>query len=482
MRALRSLALIGIILLSIKLASSTITIGHEWGDDFAWYIMQTKSIVNGNTDALMETGTFINTQSTMQVGPIAYPWGFPLILIPFYWSHGVDPIILKIPGMLFYASFLVILYCWMNTRLTRTESLIAVSLFAFNPMLIKFQDHILSDIPFLFFSTLTLLFVQQERSRKMQAIWIGLSAFLTAFLRMTGILLLGSFVLIEFLRLLEQRADREAAWRIITDTITVCIAFALPFLTSTLLLPSGGESYFAQFSTTSLQTIQNFSVAYFYLFGEFFGKSAGQTYLYYFVFFLFLLGAWKRKKEDRFLILFFILWMIVHITYPYIQGARYIFPLLPIFIYFAFQGANAIIGALQLSLKQGRYVSYVFWLLIGAMLLYGSITQAHANLGRERRIGGPFDPFTKQVYDYVKQKTPSDSVIVFFKPRLMTLMTDHLSIMSMECDRLLTGDYVVISKKDGGNQQIPPDEISNCNLPLNKVFQNLRFIIYKVDK
>ena len=116
------------------------------------------------------------------------------------------------------------------------------------------------------------------------------------------------------------------------------------------------------------------------------------------------------------------------------------------------------------------------------MLLYVSINQAHDNLGRERRIGGPFDPFTKQVYDYVKQKTPSDSVIVFFKPRLMTLMTDHLSIMSMECDHLLTGDYIVLSKKDGRNQQISPDEISICNLPINKVFQNLRFIIYKVDK
>lgn len=482
MRTLRSLTLVVIVLLSIKLASSTITFGHEWGDDFAWYIMQAKSIVNGKTDALIEMGKFINTQSTMQVGPVAYPWGYPIILIPFFQSRGIDPIILKIPDMLFYASFLLCLYELMKTRLTPTESLIAVSLFAFNPMLIKFQDHILSDIPFLFFSTLTLLLIQQERSDKLHAVWIGLSVFLTAFLRTTGILLLGSFVLIEFFKLWKQRKDRETTRGIITNTVTVCIAFALPFLASIILLPNGGESYFSQYSALSLQSIWKFSVAYFYLFGEFFGKSIGQTFLYYFVFLLFLLGAWKRKKEDTFLILFFILWMIVHITWPYLQGARFIFPLLPIFIYFAFQGTNLIVGTLKHWQPQARYLSYVFWLLICAMLLYVSINQAHDNLGRERRIGGPFDPFTKQVYDYVKQKTPSDSVIVFFKPRLMTLMTDHLSIMSMGCDRLLTGDYIVLSKKDGRNQQIPPDEISNCNLPMNKVFQNLRFIIYKVDK
>jgi hypothetical protein len=482
MRTLRVLILVVIVLLSVGFASSTITFGHEWGDDFAWYIMQAKSIVNGKTDAVIETGNFINTRSTMPVGPDAYPWGYPIILIPFLQSRGVDPIILKIPDMLFYASFLLCLYELMKTRLTQTESLIAVSLFAFNPMLIKFQDHILSDIPFLFFSTLTLLLIQQERSDKLHAVSIGLSVFLTTFLRMTGILLLGSFLLVELFKLWEQRRNHETARRIITNGIIVCSVFVLPFLAIIILLPNGGESYFSQYSVLSLQSIWKFAVAYFYLFGEFFGKSTGQTFLYYFVFLLFLLGAWKRKKEDMLFILFFILWMIIHITWPYLQGARFIFPLLPIFIYFAFQGTNAIIGMLKYSQERGRYISYVFWLLVTGMLLYGSISQAQDNLQRERRIGGPFDPFSKQVYDYVKQKTPSDSVIVFFKPRVMTLMTDHLSIMSTECDRLLTGDYVVISKKDGSNQQIPPNEISSCNAPLNKVFQNLRFIIYKVDK
>ncbi|MEP7133483.1 MAG: glycosyltransferase family 39 protein [Chloroflexota bacterium] len=482
MRTLRGLILVVIVLLSVGFASSTITFGHEWGDDFAWYIMQAKSIVNGKTDALIETGNFINTRSTMSVGPDAYPWGYPIILIPFIQSQGVDPIILKIPDMLFYASFLLCLYELMKTRLTQTESLIAVSLFAFNPMLIKFQDHILSDIPFLFFSTLTLLLVQQKQSNRLNAIWIGLSVFLTAFLRTTGILLLGSFLLVELFKLWEQRRNHATARRIITDGIIVCSAFALPFLASIILLPNGGESYFSQYSALSLESIRKFTVAYFYLFGEFFGKSTGQTFLYYFIFLLFLFGAWKRKKEDMFFILFSILWMIIHITWPYLQGARFIFPLLPIFIYFAFQGTNAVIETLKHRQEQGRYIFYAFWLLVTAMLLYGSISQAHDNLQRERRIGGPFDPFTKQVYAYVKQKTPSDSVIVFFKPRVMTLMTDHLSIMSTKCDRLLTGDYVVISKKDGSNQQIPPNEISNCNAPLNKVFQNLRFIIYKVDK
>ena len=154
---------------------------------------------------------------------------------------------------------------------------------------------------------------------------------------------------------------------------------------------------------------------------------------------------------------------------------------MPIFIYFAFQGGHAIVGGLKRWQEPGGYVFQTFWLVIAVMLLYGSILQAQGNLQRDRRIGGPFDPFTKQIYDFVTKKTPSDSVIVFFKPRVMALMTGHNSIMSKECGRMLLGDYVVLSKKDGNNQQIPPDDFVQCNLPADKVFENLRFIIYQIN-
>ena len=187
MRNIRNSFLIVIVLLSLAISSSTLTRGHEWGDDWASYVMQAQSILNGKTHEFVERNTFTIFKSSFQIGPVAYPWGYPIILIPFFQSQGIDPIILKIPDMLFYASFLLCLYELMKTRLTPTESLIAVSLFAFNPMLINFQDHILSDIPFLFFSTLTLLLIQQERPNRLHAVWIGLSVFMTAFLRTTGI-------------------------------------------------------------------------------------------------------------------------------------------------------------------------------------------------------------------------------------------------------------------------------------------------------
>jgi hypothetical protein len=85
------------------------------------------------------------------------------------------------------------------------------------------------------------------------------------------------------------------------------------------------------------------------------------------------------------------------------------------------------------------------------------------------------------VYNFIRTKTPPDSVIVFYKPRAMRLFTDRDTFMSTECDRLLLGDYLVLSYK-AENSQIPPAEIGKCGLNLLKVFENNKFIVYMLPK
>src|SRR5215211_7823026 len=162
-----------VVVISLIIGAGTLRRGHEWGDDFASYIMQAKSVVNGTTSEFVEHNSFTIFQSSIQIGPIAYPWGYPLILTPAYIIKGINPLALKLPGLFFYAGFLVCLYLLLTTRLTETESLLIVALFAFNPLLLQFLDQILSDIPFLFFSTLSLLLMTRKGKRsQLQAIAI----------------------------------------------------------------------------------------------------------------------------------------------------------------------------------------------------------------------------------------------------------------------------------------------------------------------
>jgi hypothetical protein len=144
---------------------------------------------------------------------------------------------------------------------------------------------------------------------------------------------------------------------------------------------------------------------------------------------------------------------------------------------------KAVIDKLPQAYHQtGQRVFYSFWLLMAGIFLFTSSTNAYTNLQNDRTINGPFDPYSREVYDYIKQETPPDSVVIFFKPRVMVIMTDHHTIMSTECNRMLKGDYLVLSRKVGENQQITPENIAACNLPLNQVLKNNRFVVYQIQK
>lgn len=474
----------GIILVALILGAGMLRSGHEWGDDWAWYVLQAQSIWDGTVDEFIEISDFTNYQSTTHLGPLAYPWGYPLILTPFYALNGISPLTLKIPGLLFFGGFLFVLYLFSASRLTQTESLILVALFAFNPLLLLFTDHIISDIPFLFFSTLTLYLVTRDEPRsRWHYAFIGAAVFGTTFLRATGLLLLGSFLAVEFFSLVRQRSDRDAVKRIVINSFIVCAVFAALWIVNAMIFPGGGESYLTQYENLTADLVRGFIGLYFMIFGWFFGAEPGWQYLYYFVLAFALIGAWIRRREEPFFLWFFVVWMLVHVTYPYWQGPRYIFPLLPIFIYFAFQGMKFVIGKLpEKNQTTGQWVFHGFWLLIIGYFLVYSASSVYVNLKEDRQINGPFDRFSMEVYDYIKRKAPPDSVLIFYKARVMRLMTGYPSIMINECDGMLKGDYLILSKKVGENNQVPPDQIKACNLPLDKELENRRFIIYKIEK
>jgi 4-amino-4-deoxy-L-arabinose transferase-like glycosyltransferase len=466
------------------MGSSRLTRGHEWGDDFASYIMQAKSIVNGDMQEFVERNSITIYQSSSQIGPVAYPWGYPLLLAPIYALRGISPLGLKLPGLFFFIGFLICFYLLMRTRLTRTESLLLVSLFAFNPLLIDFLDQILSDIPFLFFSTLALLLMANENKRStLGYAKLGIVIAFAFFIRTVGILFLVSFLFVEIYKAWNNRTNRPLIMGIFRNVFIVSITFGVFWAIYALIFPGGSESYFDQLKGFELGIALRFTRDYFLLFGSFFGDSIIWKYLYDVLFIFFLIGLWLRRKEDLSFVIFFFLWMLMLATWPIWQGPRFIFPLLPIFIYFTFQGMKATVMALPDAYHQpGQRVLFGFWILLTGVLLFNSSVGAAANLRNNRSINGPFDPYSVQIYNYIKEKTSPDSVVIFFKPRAMRLMTNHDTIMSMECSRMSLGDYIVLSRKVGENQQIAPGEIASCNLPLDEVLRNRRFIIFEILK
>jgi hypothetical protein len=483
MNKIRDPFLVVVLLVSLALGVSTLTRGHEWGDDWASYVMQAQSILNGNMDEFIERNSFTIFESSVQIGPVAYPWGYPLTLAPVLLLRGVHPLTLKLPGLFFFAGFLVCFYLLTETRLSRAERLLLLSLFAFSPVLIKSTDYVISDIPFLFsvFLTLWLMENAEVRAGKWSQVLVGAGIFLSFFFRTTGFVLLASYLAWQGWRFLSDRTRRK---EILTGAAVVSGVFVLLWLISSLIFPGGQGSYFRQLAGLTFDTLQSNLINYFYLFVQFFdpNAAAGWTYLYYFLFAFFLAGVWMRRHADRLLIIFFIFYFAVMILWPEWQGIRFIFPLIPLLIYFAFQGMLGAVAKLPgRYFPIGRTLHALFWVALTGIFLFTSANHAYANLVNNRRINGPFESFSMEMYEYVRENTPADSVMVFFKPRALRLFTNRDAIMSIECDRLLLGDYVILHK-NWEYSQILPGDIQNCRLPLKLVYENRKYLVYELQK
>ncbi len=477
-------ALLILLFLSAALGFGTLTRGQTWGDDFAAYLMQAKSLLRGDMNEFVAHNTFTVTQSSHQIGPAAYPWGFPLMLAPVYALTGLSPLALKLPGLLTFLGFLLVFFLWMQRRFATFDSLLAVAWFAFHPALLLFLDNILSDIPFLFLSTLSLwmadLYPQerQDKRRPMFAGGIGIAIFAAVFVRTQGWILLGSALLWLGLRFLRQPANRGSIAR---DMAILLAAFGLLWASTVLIFPGGQTSYLSLYAGFGPHTIPDNIAAYSQLFGSFFESLPLSQLIFGLFVALFMLGLATRFEREAFPILYALLYLIVLWSWPEWQGVRFLFPLLPIFILLAWHGLEALLSLLPSTWQRpGRLISHGVLALMAALFLWNAGSNAAANLQEDRAINGPFDPYSIELYDFIKEKTPPDSIIVFFKPRALRLMTNHDALAITECERLTLGDYLALSKKVGENLQIPPEQIGACNLPLETVFQNRRFVVYRI--
>jgi len=478
------------LLTSALLGSSVLTRGHFWGDDFAAYIGQAQSILRGEMDRFTERNAFTVTKSSHepghQMGPAAYPWGFPLILVPIYALIGLDPLALKLPGLLTYLAFLLVFFLLTKRRFTLIESLLVVSLFAFNPELLLFLDNILSDIPFLFLSTLAILLADiytqetQDKRRLIFAVITGVAIFAAVFVRTQGLLLLGAVLLWQGIRFLQGRETRRQT--AIESFITLA-GFGVLWGASSVIFPGGQTSYLSLYSDFSMNIFFDNIIRYSQLFDQFFLGLPGSGFVFGVFAMLFFIGVVSRWKDDLLFVLYAGLYLLVLWSWPEWQGFRFLFPMLPFFVYFAFWGFKAVLGKLDRKQKTlGGSIGYAFLLFVLGGFLVVAGSNAYGNLRSGREINGPFDPYSIETYDFIKGNTSPDSIIVFFKPRAMRLMTDRDSLALTECERMMEGDYLALSKKVGENLQIPPERIDECKLPLEMVFQNRRFIVYKLLK
>jgi 4-amino-4-deoxy-L-arabinose transferase-like glycosyltransferase len=141
-RVARHYLIISLFVTAILINIVTLKNGHNWGGDFAQYILCAKNILEGK--GYMQNVLF---------DPVdIYPPGFPLLLTPFIKIFGINFKWLKTLNIIFWYLSIFLIYR-IVTRHTRNKegAVAACMLLAFSFFFFIFKQNVLSEVPFLFF-------------------------------------------------------------------------------------------------------------------------------------------------------------------------------------------------------------------------------------------------------------------------------------------------------------------------------------------
>jgi len=491
----RVLLALGLIVLSSGIIAALIlTRGHNWGDDFAAYILQARSLIDGHMDDFVQRSAFTIEESSWRFGPVIFPWGLPILLAPIYAIFGVSLLAFKLLLTLCYMAFLIAFFFLARTRHTDTESLLLTAFMAFNLRMFQAQNEILSDLPFLLWSTLTLVLVERYLAQSAAAprnsvclVGIGLTIFMAAFTRPNGSLLFVPLAVAQLIRLGQRAPEGHGASGEVFETLVPYMVFGICYGMQAVLLPNSAVGLTDQWETLSWGSVWQNLKFYFLLPGDFLRDSKIGGYALYAVLLIsFGVALTRRRRDDAPMLLYVLATIALYVIFPLTQGTRYIFPILPVFFLFAFQGMKDAAGKLRSNL-QLRAVTLVcvLWAALAAASLGASLTDARRNMleGRQEP-SGPFSPAASPMFYFIRNATPADSNIVFFKPRVMRLLTDRDSFLTSNCEDLSKADYVVIAKDRRTPNQISPDHLQDCDasVSLTRVFGKGDFVIYSVSQ
>jgi hypothetical protein len=483
-----------LILFSSLLVSFNWSNGTDWGDDFAAYILQAISIANGEVSKFISQNHFTIHDSSYPVGPVTYPWGFPLLLFPVYEVFGLNFLSFKVVSLVFFIFFLLTLKLGFKRYLDYKEIVIFMAFFALNIEFINFADMVLSDIPFLFFSTLAIVLMSGKlalKSKKQAFIIftsLGIVIACAVMIRTNGILLLITYIFILTITFFGERfsqfkiyfCDPFKELAKISNTfkwmcrITPVLIILTIVVIANQILPDKQKSHLDFLTNVSINSIIDNTRYYAFLPASFFSPkdSLGKA-IYLVTFIFFIIGIKDKWKSTMVFIIYMVLTLSLYLIWPPRQGLRFLYPVMPFYVFYF------LIGIRKLS-KLSKYTStsIIFSSLIIIVVLIPTAITSIAHRALWRDIEGPLTSQSQEMFKFITEKTYKDEVVVFFKPRAMRLFTGRDSLVYSKPEDFRIREIYVYSKDHDHLNVRQLDLLSKLH-PFTKIFENDKFIVYR---
>ena len=480
--------------------------GHTWGGedsangDFAQYVSQALAILNNSIDSFVEASQFMRTNSYNGTGPIIYPWGYPILLAIGIWLFGFNIVILKCINLACFSIFVSGFYLICLRSLSRKLSFFASLVLITNPYFLHFHNRLLSDIPFMCIAALGACLMHyyipmstyySGTKHFVMGVLLGVICVVAFLLRSNGIVLPVSLACILILCLLlsiSKRIKFSSAWPIFDifssisfgTLITPLFIFLMGYILINFYFPNGGLGHPSMMmSVISIKTILGNVFYYFNVFQDFFGSIFGALGMVLAFPFL-VYGIYVSIYRQFILLIFCTSVLIVNIIWPFTQGLRFVFVLIPFCIYWTFVGYTMI--------KLPERVRLICKVLFVSLLLIN----VYVNLKHEWipnvKNGRNFDLQTYsesalQMYDFIKDKTKESDIFLFPLPQILYSTTNRLSFYpSDECikeykcgfEALQKASYLLLRQEDMGIW-------SMWQVYFQEIFRTQELVLYRIN-
>lgn len=386
----------------------TIRPGHDWGGDFSMYIAHARNIAEGTSYA--ETG-YIHDPASI-AAPAAYPPLFPLLLAPIYASFGLDLHAMKLSIVVMFGLSLWVLFLTFRPYLEPAYAVALIGLIGLSPFFWDFKDSVLADVPALLF-IYTAIFATERADRahyssRTQAAFgllIGFLIYLAYGTRSVGAIVLAALIAHQIIR--HRRITRIC----VVATVTMVTLAVL----QNVLVPI--ESGYSRLFSLSPETLVNNAIAY--------GKAlsllwenGSSKFLRGLLFtaggILAIWGYWTRFQRGPSVLELFPVFYAVPILAFSVGGLtqpRYVIPLIPLYFFYAACGVSALH-----ALFGSKWIPAL--LLAVAVTCYGV---RYSSLDYGQIPTGIEKPEARALFEFVRENTRPDDVLLFAKPRVMAL-------------------------------------------------------------
>lgn len=392
---------------------------HDWGDDFAQYLIQTKNILEHKAQS--DNGLVFDP-AVGRFAVDAYPVGFPLLLLPVVAMTGI-----AIKPLLILESVFLIALCSLCVLYFRKEfaewlAWGMVLILAYHPFTIDLKAQILSEIPFTFFLMAVIYQWESVIHSRKNLLITGLLLGFLASIRITGILVAIALLLQSVFQEKDTVTNENKNYSVSRSGILILLASAIFFLLNKLLLPVNMSSFFGFYNAAAneygMHPLQNL-MYYSDQLSMLFILPLPFYEVWKFIVLILVCTGWilTFRKKRSLAEWFSLIYVMTLLFYPYTSGGfRFLFPVFPFLVYYFF-------SALKYFLSKTKIIrtSVLIPVICIVLLIFPVLGIADKSMNSSSEISGPQMQQSLELFSYLHEFTDSNSIVVFPRARAMVL-------------------------------------------------------------